>query len=275
MSTYWLAPTINYKQTTLNGSITSGQNTITLNSTANMQYPGYIIVDRQDSSGTNTSAFREVITYTGISGNVLTGCVRGADNSSPLAHNDGAVVETMPTVGMWNSLVTIVSSAIDPSGALNAFVSPVSLGYINTNSLLVASIASIAQLSISNLNVSGASVLGMGLSPVFTSGAQYSGPTVAIGGILVAPRPATLQWVSAFTRYVVSGASVGFDFKLRNASIFANATSLPAIAAGGTFVSTASIGTKNVNVGDMLQADIASVGATGNVLQVTIQAGSL
>jgi hypothetical protein len=281
MGTFWTAPTTNYKQTTLNGSITSGANSIVVNSTANMQSPGYIVIDRQDASGNNTPNAREVVSYTSITGNTLNGCTRGQDNSSQLAHNDGAIVETMPTVGMWNSLVTIVASAMDSNGSLNAFISPVTIGIGHFVQFDVTSIASIAQANIAinnigtRLDVSAASVTGLGLSPVFIGSGQYSGPTIALGGLLIAPRPATLQWVSVLTKYVASTASVGFDFKVRGSSIFANATTLPAIAAGGTFVSTASIATKNINVGDILQGDIASVGANGMIQEVTIQAGSL
>ena len=68
--------------------------------------------------------------------------------------------------------------------------------------------------------------------------------------------------------------SLGFDLQLRGASGFANATTRPSIAAGGTFVSTASIATVNIQSGNILQGDVASVGANGFVTQITIQAGT-
>ena len=249
--------------------------TITLNSVTGMQAPGYIVIDRTNSAGTSTPNAREVVSYTGISGSDLTGCTRGADGSTARQHSDGAVVETVPTVGMFNSLATIVSQGFTGDGYLKAIASPVSIarGEFNT---LYASVASIAQLYMTGrLDVSGASVTGnLGLYPVFSSSGNYSGPTVAIGGLLKVPKPGQLNWVSVITNYVVSTASVAFDLKKNRTSIFANATTAPSIAAGGTYVSTASIATKNIDRGDFLQADILSVGTDGFVRTITIQAGS-
>lgn len=288
-NTLFLAPTANFLSKTLSGAITDSAQTITLNNTTNMQAPGYIVVDRTDSNGTPTPNAREVISYTGISGNDLTGCTRGADNSTARQHSDGAIAETSPTVGMFNSLATIVASGFTKDGYLKAINSPVSINagkFITLTSESVASVSilhtplarisgaliSVATIS-GHLNLSTASVTGISLSPAFIGSGDYSGPTIAIGGILTAPRPTTLSWVSAFTRYVVSTASIAFNFKVRNTSVFADATVCMQIAAGGTFVSTASILNKNVNAGDLIQADLLRVDANGFVRQITIQAG--
>lgn len=274
MPTLFVAPTVNYKQTTLNGSITDSVTTITLNSVTNLQAPGYIVIDRVDANGTLTPSAREVVSYTGISGSDLTGCTRGADGSTQQAHSDAAIVETMPTIGMFNSLATIVATAVTTDGYLRATASPITVGRLEAKNLY-ASVASIAQIYLTQrLEVSGASITGFGFNPVFTSGGNYSGPTLAIGGVLRAPKAGTLQWVSVSTRYVVSTASIGVDFKIRDVTAFANATMRPAIAAGGTFVSTASLSVKNINQGDLLSADLATVGANGYVMQLTIQGGT-
>ena len=119
---------------------------------------------------------------------------------------------------------------------------------------------------------SGASITGVGFSPVFRSSAAYSGPTTAIGGLLITPQPGTLQFVSVVTRTVASGASVVFDLKKNGASLF-GASALPVIAGGGTFVSTASLGTKNVDAGDILQADVSAMSAgAGLITDVTLVA---
>lgn len=270
----FLAPTVNFKQTTLNGSITDSATTITLNSVANLQSPGYIVIDRVDANGTSTPSAREVVFYTGISGSNLTGCSRGADGSTQQAHSDAAVVETMPTIGMWNSLATILATGMTNDGYLRAQASPVSIAQVQANTFY-ASIASIAQIyTTGRLEVSGASITGIGIYPVFSSTGNHSGPTLAIGGVLRAPVAGTLQWVSVSTRYVVSTASIGIDFKIRDTSIFANATTRPSIAAGGTFVSTASIATRNINRGDLLSADIATVGIDGFVRTISVQGGT-
>lgn len=281
----YLAPTVNYKQTTLNGAITSGAGTITLNSAANLQSPGYIVIDRVDSNGVSTPTAREVVSYTGVSGSNLTGCTRGADNSSAQSHSDGAVVETMPTVGMWNSLATILVQGMTTDGYLNAINSPVSIAIGRFNVIAVNSVASITEVESArlvtsaatiptSLNVANASVVGLGISPAFIGPGFYSGVTTAIGGLLIAPRPATLQWVSAVTKYVASGVSVGFNFLVRNTTVFSNVTATLAIPAGGTFASTASLAVTNVNKGDILQADIsAMIGGAGAIQEVTVQAG--
>lgn len=146
VSYFFKAPTENYVQTTLNGSITDTDGTITLTDASKFQAPGYIVVDRLDAIGTSTPASREIIYYTGISGDSLTGCIRGADNSTAQAHADGARVETMPTVGMWNNLVNITSTALDASGT-NLHVSLATI----TGLLNVAG-ASIVGIDVSNLN---------------------------------------------------------------------------------------------------------------------------
>lgn len=274
MPTMFLAPTINFKQTTLNGAIDDSVTTITVNSATNLQAPGYIVIDRVDANGVSTPSLREVVSYTGISGSDLTGCTRGADGSTAQSHSDTAVVETTPTVGMFNSLATIVAKAVTTDGYLRSTNSPVTVGRLEARNLY-ASVASIAQIFTNGrLEVSGASITGIGIYPSFVSTGNHSGPTLAIGGVLRAPVAGTLQWVSVSTRYVVSTASAGFDFKIRDVTAFANATMRPSIAAGGTYVSTASLSVKNINRGDLLSADIATIGADGFVRTVTIQGGT-
>lgn len=145
-NSFFLAPNVNFKQTTLNGNINDSVQTITLNSTSNLLSPGYIVIDRQNAAGTNTPDSREVIYYTGISGNDLTGCVRGADNSTNRSHSSGAIVETMPTVGMWNSLSTIVSTAITSDGLLksNSSISLTGLSVNGTASIATLNVGTIA-----------------------------------------------------------------------------------------------------------------------------------
>lgn len=150
-NTLFWAPTVNFKQTTLNGNINDSVQTITLNSTTNLTSPGYIVVDRQDAAGTDTPNSREVIYYTGISGNDLTGCVRAADNSTARSHSSGAIVETSPTVGMWNSLTTIVGSALDGNGVLKAINSPVSIAWGAFTQAVIPSIASIGRAEVGTL----------------------------------------------------------------------------------------------------------------------------
>lgn len=111
------APTDNFVSTTLNGAINDSVDTITLNDASKMQAPGYIIIDREDGNGTATPTAREVVYFTGKSSNDLTGCTRAADNSTARSHSDGALVEAVMTVGMWNGVYSaITASMLDTSG---------------------------------------------------------------------------------------------------------------------------------------------------------------
>jgi len=151
MGTYFMAPAVNYLTKTLSGSLTDSATTITLNNTTNMLAPGYIVINRTNSSGTATPDNREVVYYTGISGSDLTGCTRGADGSTNRAHADGSLVETMLTAGAWNSLTTIVSTALDSNSYLKAIASPVSIARMQIVQEAVTSIASIARAEIGTL----------------------------------------------------------------------------------------------------------------------------
>lgn len=251
VSTLYTAPTKNFVQKNLNGAITNIATTITLKDTTNMQSPGYIVIDRTDSAGNVTPTLREVITYTGITANSLTGCIRGADGDNALAHNDGAVVEQTFTEGMWNSLVTIVATALDGNGLLNAINSPVSISNLNISG---------------SLNVAGASLVGVGIFPTFQFVGTISGPTTLIQTPLSMPKAGTFKWFSVMTRTQASTASVIIDVNVNGNSVFSSATR-PLIALGGTYVSTASILTANFNSGDRLSWDFKNGFITDFVVQ--------
>jgi hypothetical protein len=276
MSTFYYAPLINYKQTTLNGSITSGAGTITLNSTANLTYPGYIVIDRQDSAGNNTPTAREVVSYTGIAGNDLTGCSRGADNSSALGHNNGALVETMPTVGMWNSLVSAIRGFVDPNGYITAVTSPVSIAYGQFNQIAVSSIASIAELHVgTRFDVASASVTGIQgiqLNPTWYIPGLPSLASVGLGRPLAVPKGGTFNFVNVTSNANISSPSAIFDIMKNSVSIF-TAANRPNLA-GGTFVSTASIATKPFVAGDVFRVDYVVASGGGNQTDVTVTASS-
>lgn len=274
MANLFLAPTANYVQTTLNGGINDSVQTITLNSTSNLLSPGYVVINRQDAQGTNTPNAREVVYYTGISGSDLTGCQRGADNSTARSHSNGALVETMPTVGMWNSLTSVVATISTADGVLKAVVSPVSITRAQITQMNVQSIASITQAHITNsygtnatitnsLSVSNASVVGLGLTaPVFVFVGSLSGPTVSPQTALPLPRTGTWAYANVITRTVASGASVIIDINKNGTSIF-EAGTRPTITGGGTFVSTASINTKAFTQGDRLTWDLDTSAGVG------------
>jgi len=255
--TKYVAPTTNYVSTSLNGAINDSVDTITLNSTTNLQAPGYLVLDRKDGSGTATPSAREVIYFTGISGSDITGVTRGADNSTARSHSDGALVESTPTVGMWNSLVTVVDNAIDDNGYLKAIASP----------------ASISEMHIATrLEISGASVIGpgIGINPVFSFVGSLSGPTTFVQTPLVMPQAGSFSWFTFMTRTVASGASAYIDINKNGTSIF-DAGTRPTISGGGTFVSTASIKTKAFAAGDKLTWDYDQTASDGHITDFVIQ----
>ena len=256
-----MAPSTNFLEKTLNGSINASATTITLSNTTNVKAPGYAVIDRVNSAGVATPASREVISFTGISGNDLTGVTRGADGSTATTHNDGAVVEFTPTVGLWNSLATIVSAGFDGDGYLRAITSPVSLTNLNAGGLVLASTASIRKLNLTHVDVSGASVFGLPVVVAWEVRATLSGASTILRTPLPIHRTGNWLYANFITRTVASGVSAIVDVSKNGTSIF-DTLGRPMIAAGGTFVSTASIKTKGFNRGDRLTVDYAGTGGT-------------
>lgn len=217
MAQLYRAPSANYIQTTLNGAITNSATTITLNATTNMQAPGYVVINRVNSSGTATPNAREVVSYTGIAGNDLTGCTRGADNSTARSHSNGAIVETMPTVGMWNDLRDAFANAFTADSVLKALISPVSISDLRLIRVDVSSIASIAQLHLTRgfistltiptlINASGASVVG--LYPSGASGAVLTNVgNDKVPVFATAPSASTDGWTASTDTWTYASAT--------------------------------------------------------------------
>jgi len=89
--------------TTLNGAIDASTTTIVL--TSAVQFP---------STGTSFVLIgTEMIQYTGISGNTLTGVTRGARGTTAASHSDGVTVTNGTDYGAWNEQ-TQEGLALDP-----------------------------------------------------------------------------------------------------------------------------------------------------------------
>lgn len=263
-NTFFLAPTQNFVQKSLNGAIDLTTQTITLNNTTSMQTPGSVIIDRINASGVATPNSREVVTYTGINGNDLTGCTRGADSSTARSHNDTAIVETVPTVGMWNSLTTIVSTGFTSDGYLKAISSPVSIARIHTTAIFTSGI------TITNsINASGASVVGIGaggMNAIF----QVPGSLASqanIGGMILVPTALDGRFISAGVQTPSSIASIGVHV-LKNGAVYG----VCEILAATTFASTASISSIALVAGDRLTLDIRSTSSLAGELSVLLRA---
>ena len=279
-STIFLASNINFLQTTLNGAINSTAGTITLASTTNVKAPGYIVIDRVNSSDVATPNSREVVSFTGISGSDLTGCTRGTDGSTARSHNDGAIVEFNPTSGMWNSLATIIDQGFTGDGYLKAIASPVSIAAGHFQGFNLISTASMAKLNVGTnfstsgasvlltdttinryINVSGASIIGIPAVVMWEVKATLSGASVILRTPVPIHRVGQWRYANFITRTVASGVSAIIDLNKNGVSIF-DTIGRPMIAAGGTFVSTASIATKNFNQGDRFTVDYDGTGGT-------------
>lgn len=143
------APTENYASTSLNGAINDSVTTITLNDASKLQAPGYVVIDREDGNGTATPNSREVIKYTGISTNDLTGVTRGADNSTARSHSDGALVEATFTIGMHNDQRDAINAEHTTSGT--HVISTASIATIQANDALISQ-ASIGTVTPGTLN---------------------------------------------------------------------------------------------------------------------------
>jgi len=76
---------------TLNGTINASTTTITLTSTANLPYAGFVRIDNED------------ILYQWLSGNTLGGVVRGQNGTTAASHTTGATIynPNLPAITVW------------------------------------------------------------------------------------------------------------------------------------------------------------------------------
>lgn len=97
-------------ESNLDGAITAGATSLTLDSAAGLTAPGYLVLEPE------VAAKREFIKFTGISTNTLTGLSRGLDGSTAgaQAHGSGAVVRS---VFMGQYLADIFSDIEDLEAA--------------------------------------------------------------------------------------------------------------------------------------------------------------
>lgn len=96
---------VTYASTTLNGGINASVTTITLTSTTGFTIP-------TSGAANIVRVNNELITYTGISGNNLTGCVRGTNGTSATTHSNGDTISEYG--GVQHSLDPTTGSATPP-----------------------------------------------------------------------------------------------------------------------------------------------------------------
>jgi hypothetical protein len=265
--------------TTLNGGIDDTETTITVDSAAKLVAPCYLVIDRVDSNGDlKDSSLWEYVKVTNIAGSDLT-VTRGANNSTNQAHTTGAVVEAVVTSAMFEDWYTalnpehtaagghvistatvetlVVSTHISASGASIS-------GTLTTDPLVLGTLN-----ATTHLNVSGASISGIGLNPTWYIPALPSLATTGLGRPMAMPRAGTLQFVNVTLNGIISSPSIYFDINKNFVSLF-DAGTRPLLA-NTTFVSTASLATKNFKAGDVLSVDLDH---GGNSIDATITASS-
>ncbi len=254
--------------TTLSAGITDVASTMTVGDASKLVSPCYLIIDRVDAAGSlKSTSFWEYVKVTNISGSDLT-ITRGQNGSTAQSHSSGAIVEAVVTSAHFEEWYTVLNTEHDSDGG------HVITGTATVAGMNLASVATIAQGSVgtlravSILNASGASLSGIPISPTFVFIGSLSGATVLPQTPLVMPRSGRWQFANFYTRTVASGVSAIVDINLNGTSIF-NAVGRPMIAAGGTFVSTASIATKNFSRGDRLSWDYDGQG--GHITDFNVQ----
>ena len=161
MATFHPAPSANFISTTLNGAINDSVTTVTLNSVTNLSSSGgVLVIDREDGNDTATPTAREFISFTGISGSDLTGVTRAFDNSTARSHSDGALVEAVFSVGMWNDVRDAIATSMSTDGT------GISVSTATVEDLFTSLNALVSTMTISGLiNMSGASILGVDATP--------------------------------------------------------------------------------------------------------------
>jgi len=108
--------------------------------------PSILVIDRQDGVGNDTPTKREYISFTGISGNDLTGVTRGVASSTAQAHSSGALVEAIPSATHWTDLVDFLQ--VEHSSAGKHVLSTVTIAYAEVARLVVTSLASLAVVNV-------------------------------------------------------------------------------------------------------------------------------
>ncbi len=265
--------------TTLSSGITDSASSMDVSDASKIVAPCYLVIDRVDSAGTlKATSFWEYVKVTNVASNTLT-ITRGQGGSTQQSHSSGAVVEAVVTASMFEDWHAALNPEHTDSGG------HVIVGTMTVAGMNLISVATMAQAGITNLfntnsilanvtvtgriNASGASVvMSYPLTPVFSFVGSLGGATTFVQTPLVMPRAG--QWTNAIflTRTVASGVSAIVDINKNGVSIF-DAIGRPMIAAGGTFVSTASIATKGFNKGDQFTFDYDGTG--GNITDFNIQ----
>jgi hypothetical protein len=247
--------------TTLSSGITDVATSANVSDATKIVSPCYLVIDRVDSAGTlKATSLWEYVKVTNVAGETLT-ITRAQGGSTGQAHSSGAVVEAIITSSMFEDWYNALNPEHTATGG--HVIATASI----TNAVIAGGI--IANVSISGLlNVSSASVVGLGLNPTWYIPSLPSLATTGLGRPMTMPRAGTLQFVNVTLNANISQPTTLFDVNKNFVSIF-DAACRPKIA-GGTFVSTASIKTKNFSARDVFNVDYDMIDLGGNAVDATV-----
>ena len=212
--------------------------------------PCYLVIDRVDSAGTQkATTLWEYVKVTNVSTNTLT-VTRGQGGSTAQSHSSGAVIEAVVTSSMFEEWYTALNPEHTSTGGHT--IDTATVATLNCYSTATLSRAAI----VTNLAVSGsASITGIPLSPVWVLSGVLSTASVGAGKPLIMPRAGTFEYFNVVNALGASGSSVIIDVNKNGTSIF-DTLGRPTFPAAGTYVSTASIKTKDFIKGDIYTVDV-------------------
>jgi len=263
---HWEQPTEPFTAR-LDGRLAAADTTVSITNIEGLVAPGILVVERLDTSDI-ASAKKEFISYTGINGTSLTGLTRALAGTTAVSHDSGALVECFFSISHWNDLQTaLLVEHSEDTGKIKMGSTLSTLQFTGVSGLsgLKGAVVFGAVGNFTLGSVSGYSTtpnlmlmdIGpyQGNIPQFVVGGGLVSGTIGATPINLLAENYELKYVSAILKSPASGASLVLDINKNGSSIFEAAT-VPIIAAGGTYVSTASINTKSLVSGDQLTLDI-------------------
>jgi len=251
--------------TSLSSGITDVAGSMDVGDASKIPGVTYLVIDRVDSAGTlKATSLWEYVKVTNVAGNTLT-ISRGQGGSTAQAHGSGAVVEAVVTSAMFEDWYAALNPEHTASGG--HVIATATVTEINSTRNILSS-ATVT----SSLNLSGASVIGLGLNPSWYIPSLPSNATTGLGRPAAMPRAGTLKFVNVTLNGIISSPSVAFDIAKNGTSIF-DTIGRPLIA-NSTFVSTASIKTPNFNSGDVLRVDYSVAVGGGNQVDAIVTAAA-
>lgn len=140
MANLYNVPLQNSVQLALQNALNTGVTTtitfttsVTSKLQASSTMKGVLVIDRVDSTGTETPTKVEIISFTGVSGSTVTGLTRGLAGTTDQDHAVGAIVEFMPDITWAQAINDVFTTQHNDDGTHKAGISLASSSIINSN----------------------------------------------------------------------------------------------------------------------------------------------